>query len=206
MAKQPKISIEKMDKFRPQEENLNQHTQRGLGMLHNSMNEVGYVTPMTAAADGEILDGSARIEEAATVFGEEVIVVEHDGTLPIIMKRTDIPNAQTDLAKRLSILQNRVSEVDLKWDAEVLKQIRDTKPELLQGLWGEEEFRLLMLQAGIDTEYIPPMDLEDSLADEERKVTVKLVLNDSSIIEELITGVRGLITQRGYDVGIEIAR
>lgn len=70
-------------RFRPQRRNANKHTQRGLGMLDRAMSEDGYVAPITVAADGETIDGSARLERAAERFaGVEPLVVEHDGTRP----------------------------------------------------------------------------------------------------------------------------
>ena len=94
--------------FKPQTRNGNKHTQRGMGMLEASMRQYGYVSPMTAAADGEIIDGSARIETSANVFGDDAIVVHHDGTKPIIMVRDDIPSADTPEARAISMAANRI--------------------------------------------------------------------------------------------------
>ena len=84
-----KLSNDRLDKFRPQTRNANKHTQRGMGALEAAMRKYGYVAPMTAAADGEILDGSARIETSANVFGDDVIVVHHDGTKPVMSLRLE---------------------------------------------------------------------------------------------------------------------
>ena len=115
-----KLRDDRLDKFRPQLRNANKHTQRGMGVLETSMRKYGYVAPMTAAADGEILDGSARIETSATVFGDDVLIVEHDGTKPVIMVRTDIASADTPEARAISIAANRVAELNLDYDPEVL--------------------------------------------------------------------------------------
>ena len=104
--------------FKPQTRNGNKHTQRGMGMLEASMRKYGYVSPMTAAADGEIIDGSARIETSAGVFGDDVLVVHHDGTRPVIMVRDDIANADTPEAREISIAANRIAQVNLDFDAE----------------------------------------------------------------------------------------
>lgn len=75
----------------PQGKNPNRHTQQGLGQLEAAMDRQGYVAPMTAARNGAILDGNARLEKSATKFdGVEPLVVEHDGSRPVIMVRTDI--------------------------------------------------------------------------------------------------------------------
>ena len=115
----------KISDFRPQERNANRHTPRGLGMLDKSMADNGFIGAMTSAADGGIFDGSARILTAYERFGEDVepIVINADGTRPIIVVRTDIPSADHPKAKKLSIAANRIPAVDLDWDPELLKAI-----------------------------------------------------------------------------------
>lgn len=115
-----KVEDGKVSSFRPQKRNLNVHSQRGMGALEASMRKHGYVAPMTAAADGEIIDGSARLETVANVFEDDVLIVHHDGTKPVVMVRDDIPNASTNEARAISALANRISEINLTWDAEEL--------------------------------------------------------------------------------------
>jgi len=124
--------------FRPLQNNPNAHTQRGLGMLAASVQEDGWVAPLTVAADGESLDGAARLEVASDKFGDDVLVVEHDGTRPIVMVRTDIPDASVPIAKRIIYRANRVAEVNLSWDAQQI--VADLDAELdLSGMFYEEE-------------------------------------------------------------------
>ena len=141
----------KIAKFKPQTRNGNKHTQRGMGMLESSMRQYGYVSPMTAAADGEIIDGSARIETSANVFGDDAIVVHHDGTKPIIMVRDDIPSADTPEARAISMAANRIAQVNLDFDAEVI---------------------LGDLQAGVDlSQFWRKDELDELLADLQPKTT-----------------------------------
>ena len=109
--------------FRPLARNPNRHTQQGLGLLEASMDRVGYVAPMTAARNGAVLDGNARLEKVATKFdGVTPLVIEHDGRRPIIMVRTDIPDEDDPRARDIIVGSNRIAEADLEWDTEVLKQ------------------------------------------------------------------------------------
>ena len=111
------MAKKKISEFRPQRVNANKHTARGLGMLDKSMAENGFIGAMTSAADGEIFDGSARLETAYERFGEDVepIIVDADGTRPIIVRRIDIPSADDPKAKKLAIAANRIASVDLDW-------------------------------------------------------------------------------------------
>ena len=148
-----KLSSDKIDRFRPQLRNSNKHTQRGMGALEAAMRKYGYVAPMTAAADGEIIDGSARIETSAGVFGDDVIVVHHDGTKPVIMVRDDIPHGDTPQAREISIAANRIAQFNLDFDAEVL--LGDLQAGVdLSGLWFEHELDALI--GGIAGEVVDP--------------------------------------------------
>ena len=134
--------MSKLSDFSPQRRNSNRHTQRGMGMLEQSMRTYGYVAPMTAAADGEIIDGSARIETSANVFGDDVIVVEHDGTKPVIMVRTDIASADSPEARAIAYAANRVAQVDLDFDTEVI--LSDLQQGVdLSSLWFDWELSQL---------------------------------------------------------------
>lgn len=144
MAKSRKLSD-----FRQQAMNANKHTERGMKALEASMNEVGYTAPMIAAADGEIIAGSARHETAASVFGADVepVIVESDGKRPIVVVRTDIKNAETREAKRIGLLDNRVQQIDLDFDAEVLAQLYAEDKTLTAGLWSDDELTELLNEA-----------------------------------------------------------
>lgn len=134
-----KVEIRKLSEFRPLQHNPNRHTPRGLKALEDAMQEVGYVAPLTVAADGESLDGAARLEVSYEHLGDEAIVVEHDGTRPVVMVRTDVPNASTPIAKRIIYGANRVAELDLDWDFEQIEG--DLAAGLdLSGLWDSEEW------------------------------------------------------------------
>lgn len=132
-------------KFRPARRNANRHSQRGLGMLTRAMQRGGYVAPMTATADGEIIDGSARLEVSEDVFdGVEPLVVDHDGTRPVIMRRTDIPNADDPRAVAIALEANRIAEADLVWDPEVLAEIAAEGEVDLSQLWSTTELAEVM--------------------------------------------------------------
>jgi hypothetical protein len=117
-----------MTKFIPQRKNANKHTMHGLRLLEKSVQQDGFIDAQTAAADGEIISGSARLELSADKFADvEPIIVESDGKRPVIVVRTDIPNADDPRAKRLSIAANQIAHTDLDFDGELLKE------------WGNED-------------------------------------------------------------------
>ena len=66
----------------------------------------------------------------------EPIIVESDGTRPIVVVRKDIPNADDKRAQRLALADNRVHQIDLDWDAEVLAGF---DADVLGELWTPDE-------------------------------------------------------------------
>lgn len=94
-------------------------------MLDRSMSQSGFIGAITAAADGEVFDGSARLETVYDRFGDEVepIVIRTRGDRPVIHIREDIPTADDARAVRLGVAANRVGQVNLKFDAAILDEI-----------------------------------------------------------------------------------
>lgn len=142
----------KLGDFRTQRRNANKHTPRGLGMLEKSVKTDGWIGAMTVAADGETFDGSARLEVLAGAMPEaEPIVVDSDGTRPVVVRRTDIATADDPRAVRLGLGANRIAQVDLEFDAAVLA---DLSPVVdLSQFWSADELAELMPDAsGNDAE------------------------------------------------------
>ena len=170
------MSKDKLSDFRPQAKNANKHTSRGISMLDKSMSEDGYVAPMTATADGEIIDGSARLERVAERFsGVDPIIIEHDGKRPIIAVRTDIANANTPEAKRIALRANRIAEADLEWDAEIVKELGEEID--LSDMFSEKELNDLGLNIEGDVSFSLPdgdkapfQQMTFTLADEQANV------------------------------------
>jgi len=157
----PKIHLGKLSTFFPQKRNPNRHTERGLSLLESAMSSVGYVAPMTATADGEVIDGSARLEKSALVFPDkDPLIVDHDGSRPVIMRRTDIPNANDPRAKQVSYGANRISEVNLSLDPEMLHE--DFFQFDLKPMWTEEEVKWATDNAGPDEQKEPENPLPDT--------------------------------------------
>lgn len=141
--------MKKLTDIRPQEQNANAHTQRGLGMLEKSIQEDGWIGAITVAADGETFDGSARVEVGVPAGFEDAIVIRSDGSKPIIHVREDIPSASDPRAKRLGVAANRIAQVDYAPDASVLAGIAEEGVDL-SGMYFPHEWAALLDQAGTE--------------------------------------------------------
>ena len=127
-----------LSKYKPATRNANRHTARGLGALEKSIQSDGWIGAMTTAADGEMIAGSARIETAAQVFGvdAEPVVIHSDGKRPIVVVRDDIPTADDKRAQRLALADNRIHQIDLDFDVQVLTSF---DADVLGDLWTPAE-------------------------------------------------------------------
>lgn len=147
------------------------------------MREVGYAGPMVAAADGEIIDGSARLEVSGSVFGSEVepIVVDSDGTRPIVVVRTDIPNAKTRKAKRLATFANKTAEENLNWDLDEMKRAADEAPDIFKGILDDEAVANLIGKA----EEIPETIFEQAVQLKPNREYIVVMCEQESEMDEL---------------------
>lgn len=113
----------KITDFKPQRRNANKHTEHGVRLLEKSVTSDGWLDAQTVAADGEMISGTARLELAADKFADvEPIVIDSDGTRPVIVRRTDIPNLDDPRAKRLSVAANQIAKTDYNPDGELLRE------------------------------------------------------------------------------------
>ena len=126
----PKAYMAKLSDFKPDPRNLNQHTQRGRGMVEASQRQRGYARPAFAAKDGTVLAGNLSTMEVAADIGlgeGEVFVVETNGNIPIIHKRVDV-EAGSEEAVLLAVEDNQSALVSIDFDPERLAE------EIAQGV------------------------------------------------------------------------
>lgn len=136
------MSKKKITEFTPLQNNPNAHTERGYEALEKSIGELGYTEPMVASSDGVILSGNARYEKAGAMLTGEPIIVESDGTRPVIHVRTDV-KGDSPQARRIVYASNRVAELDFALDVDVL--LRDVQAGVdFSGLYTEGELEALL--------------------------------------------------------------
>ena len=175
----------KLSDFRTQRQNANAHTPRGLGMLAKSIGQDGWIGGMTVAADGETFDGSARLETLADAMPDaEPIVIDIDGTRPVVLRRTDIPSADDPRAKRLGIAANRVQQVDYAPDPVVLAELAQDVD--LSQFWRDDELaRINGATPNMDELWkgMPEFEHEDQTA--QGAFTIRVFLKDADDLAAL---------------------
>lgn len=112
----------KLSNLIPDDRNNNRHTPYGMDLLEKSVNKVGIIESITVSNDDKIISGNARHEVIGKNFDKEALVIETDGTQPIIIKRTDI---ESDSKKfyEASILANTTAKNNIEFDNYILNGI-----------------------------------------------------------------------------------
>lgn len=138
--------MSKIADLSPDPRNANKGTDRGLDMLKTSLREYGAGRSLLLDKHGVVIAGNKTLEAAASVGIERVRVVETDGTEIIAVKRIDLDLSEDARAKALAVADNRVAEIGLSWDAEVLDELSASHVELSH-LFTNEELALIVLDA-----------------------------------------------------------
>lgn len=113
-----------MIKIKKDKRNTNKHTEEGLELLDKSIDNVGIIESYTISNDNVIISGNARHEKISAKFTKEPIVIETDGTEPIVIKRTDI-ESNTKIFHEASILANTTAHKNYNPDYDVIDEIAE---------------------------------------------------------------------------------
>jgi DNA modification methylase len=127
--------------------NANRGTPRGRALLNESLRLHGAGRSVLVDKHGQVIAGNKTVEEARGL-GLPIHVVPTEGEALVVVQRRDLDLTTDPSAKALAIRDNRVAELDLEWDPEVLASLRANGLDL-DSLWSESEWRTL--QDGLDS-------------------------------------------------------
>lgn len=127
----------KLTDYKPLIRNPNKGTQRGTGILEQSIRELGAGRSILVDKNGIILAGNHAQEAFVNAGMDDVIEVQTDGKQIVVVKRTDL-DAESSAGKKMAIMDNRTSEQGLAWDAvvveDLLNEIKQDEGELDEAL------------------------------------------------------------------------
>ena len=101
-------------------DNANRGTARGQKLMKESIRKNALGRSILLDKNNVIIAGNKTASEAESQGYKKVVVVDTDGETLIAVRRTDL-DVKDKKAQELAIADNRVGEVDLSWDTEVLK-------------------------------------------------------------------------------------
>jgi hypothetical protein len=108
-------------------------------LLKKSVKTVGVIESITVSSDDKIISGNARHEKISEVLGPdtEPIIIETDGTKPVILRRTDIQSGTKEFTEA-ALLANTTAKKNINLDIELIQEI------------AVEEFNIDIVDLGID--------------------------------------------------------
>lgn len=114
----------KLSEIKLDQRNANKHSVFGMGLLNKSISQNGVIEAITISNDNVAISGNARTEEFASTGFEDSILIESDGTKPIIIKRTDI-QSDTKEFYNAALAANIVAQKNIVMDAETVDAIAE---------------------------------------------------------------------------------
>jgi DNA modification methylase len=155
----PAVRMAKLGELRPDPRNANEGTERGRGMLEQSLRKYGAGRSIVVDKHGVIIGGNKTHEVAVDIGLDDAIVVSTDGSRLVVVQRTDLDLEHDKRAIELGLSDNRVGEASLAWNADVLQQLAGSGVDI-SDLWSEKELSALfskdVKQGRTDPDDCPP--------------------------------------------------
>ena len=114
----------KLTELKQDNKNANRGTPRGSAQLERSIRKYGAGRSLLADKNGRLIAGNKTHQALLDSGFEDAIIVDSDGTKPVIVRRTDLDlDDGSGVARALGVADNRISEVGLEWDSDVLLEL-----------------------------------------------------------------------------------
>ena len=110
----------KLSDLTPDPNNANKGTERGNKVLEDSLQRYGLGRSILLDKHGTIIAGNKTAEVAGQVGIENVTIVETTGNEVVAVMRTDLDLSKDAEARELALADNRVGELSLDYDLDVL--------------------------------------------------------------------------------------
>lgn len=140
-----------LTELREDKRNANAGTERGHAMLERSVSRLGAGRSLVVDRNNETVAGNKTREALIAAGITKAVVVETDGTTPVVVRRRDFDlSKRGNIAREYAYADNRVGEIDLAWDRDQLSADRDDGFDF-SALFSEKELdKLLEETSGSD--------------------------------------------------------
>jgi len=115
------VKIRTISDLTPDSKNANKGTKRGREMLSASIEKYGVGRSILVDRAGRVIAGNKTLKAVAK-NGTKIRVVPTKGKELVVVQRTDL-DLDSKEARELAVADNRVGELGLDWDADVLKDL-----------------------------------------------------------------------------------
>jgi DNA modification methylase len=160
----PKVSVVPITQLILDDKNANKGTKRGRELLGESLEKYGAGRSFVVDRQNRVIAGNKTVEAAVAAGMKSIAVIETDGSSLVAVQRGDLDLKRDKKARELAIADNRVREIDLDWNPEVLASL-DVD---LTRFWNENELTSL-LKGFRSNELAAPEPRPDQAAELQKK-------------------------------------
>lgn len=165
--------IETLADLTQDHKNARKHSPRNIGMISDSLREVGAARSGVIDEDGRILAGNGTFEALSEAGMEKVKVVEADGNEWVVVRRKGLSEKQK---VKLALFDNRASELG-DWDGGVMNTLVEEFPDVMDGMFGANELDKILDLGDFDEEEDPEIQFSEVM-DESNNYVVLVFDND----------------------------
>src|ERR1700683_5212486 len=165
----PKIRVVPIAELILDEKNASKGTKRGRALLEESLGKYGAARSVVVDRNHRVIAGNKTIVAAVAAGMKSIAVIETDGSSLVAVQRGDLDLTRDKKARELAIADNRVGELDLEWNSEVLASLDAD----LSQFWRENELSAL-LKGFRDDDIGAPEPKLDQAAELQKKWKTKL--------------------------------
>ena len=134
--------IRRAEDLTPDARNANRGTPRRRELLGDSLRQYGAGRSIVVDRAGRILTGNKTLAQARAL-DLPVETVQTEGERLVVVQRVDL-DLDTDVrARQLALADNRIAELDLDWDDDVLRDLLEEGVSV-EGLWSDDELAALL--------------------------------------------------------------
>lgn len=193
----------------PDPKNANRGTPRGLEALDHSLRALGAGRAVLIDRAGRLIAGN-KTAARARALGLPLRVVKTDGEVLVAVQRTDLDLVSDPRARELALADNRVGQLDLEWDVELLQQLQRDGVDL-SPWWTDEEFTALLNQypaagASADNAVVAPGPTDIQVGDLFALGRHRLICGDATTqadVSRLLDGRRPLLMTTDAPYGVD---
>lgn len=176
----------KLSDFTPDPRNANKGTDRGRRLLRQSIRKLKAGRSLLVDKRGVLIAGNKTREAAIAEGLTEVIIVPTDGTKLVVVQRTDLDLETDPEAKELAIADNRINEIGLEWESEVLVELNEATDLSQLFLEAEMEEHFNALDDSTEAEQADPKGAERRVQKKASSVKAVMLAEDIATFENAL--------------------
>jgi len=114
-----KVASKKISELIPDDKNFNKGSEYGNSLIEKSFEKFGAGRSILIDKNNKIIAGNKSTENYSSSGGEDIIIVESDGTKLIAVKRMDI-DLDTPLGREMALADNATAKANIVWAEDVI--------------------------------------------------------------------------------------